>query len=142
MPTEVASMAHSSLINNHPVMSPICSEIQSGSLTLIAMNGRRQGVNVKVYRTSLEHFAVLYPQKKICRPLGVINLRHTTVENLNDKQAGFKVRQLGYDTPMSLTFLCESPREIDTWLAAFTSRCSPTLRHQSSLPIVEEDEEQ
>ncbi|KAF5300005.1 hypothetical protein FQR65_LT09261 [Abscondita terminalis] len=127
MPTEVAmsTTTHSNLVNN-AVLSPICSEIKSGSLTLIAMNGRRQGVNVKVYRTSLEHFAVLYPQKKICRPLG----------------AGFKVRQQGYDTPMTLTFLCESPRELDTWLVAFTSRCSPTLRHQSSLPIVEEDEEQ
>ncbi|KAF2894864.1 hypothetical protein ILUMI_11311 [Ignelater luminosus] len=143
MPTEVAMANHASSVIKNPEPSPVCSETKSGSLTLIAMNGRRQGVNVKVYRTSLEHFAVLYPQKKICRPLGVINLRHTNVETLNDKQQpGFKVRQQGYDTPMTLTFLCESPRDLDSWLVAFTSRCSPTLRHQSSLPIVEEDEEQ
>jgi len=142
MPTEVMMATTASVMKN-PEPSPVCSEIKTGCLTLIAMNGRRQGVNVKVYRTSLEHFAVLYPQKKICRPLGVINLRHTSMENLNDKQEpGFKVRQQGYDTPMTLTFLCDSPRELDSWVVAFTSRCSPTLRHQSSLPIVEEDEEQ
>lgn len=121
--------------------SPLSTETKSGSITLIAPNGRRQGVNVIVYRTSLEHFAVLYPQKKICRPLGVINLRHVSIEQLPDKQqCGFKVRQQGYDTPMTLTFLCET-RDLDGWLVAFTSRCSPTLRHQNSLPIVEEDEE-
>lgn len=142
MPTEVAVSSHrqESFVDvTEP--SHASTETKSGSITLIAPNGRRQGVNVIVYHTSLEHFAVLYPQKKICRPLGVINLRNTTIERLTDKQqCGFKVRQQGYDTPMTLTFLCEL-RDLESWLVAFTSRCSPTLRHQSSLPIVEEDEE-
>jgi len=56
------------------------------------------------------------------------------------KQPGFIVRQRGFDTPMCLTFLSESPRDLDSWVLAFTSRSSPTV-HQSSLPIVEEDEE-
>lgn len=137
MPTEVAVNHQENFL---AAQQPVTTETKSGSITLIAPNGRKQGVNVIVYRTSLEHFAVLYPQKKICRPLGVINLRNTNVERLGDKQHGFKVRQLGYDTPMTLTFLCE-PRDLDSWFVAFTSRCSPTLRHQSSLPIVEEDEE-
>lgn len=142
MPTDIMASPTVSVINN-PKPSPVCSEVKSGSLTLIAVNGRRQGVNVKVYHTSHEHFAVLYPQKKICRPLGVINLRHTGVESINEKQQiGFKVRQQGYDTPMTLTFLCESSRDLESWLGAFTSRTSPTLRLQSSLPIVEEDDEQ
>lgn len=143
MPTEVAMAnrpSRSFLDASEP--SHLSTETKSGSITLIAPNGRKQGVNVIVYRTSLEHFAVLYPQKKICRPLGVINLKNnTTIEQLTEKQVcGFKVRQQGYDTPMTLTFLCES-RDLDSWLVAFSSRCSPTLKHQSSLPIVEEDEE-
>lgn len=140
MPTEVAMANLESGFFSRQETSPVSTETKSGSITLIAANGRRQGVNVIVYRTSLEHFAVLYPQKKICRPLGVINLKNTTVEQLKDKQHGFLVRQLGFDTPMTLTFLCE-PRDLSSWTMAFTSRCSPTLRHQSSLPIVEEDEE-
>lgn len=141
MPTEVAISSIPGGFYTPPETPYIGTETKSGSVTLISANGRKQGVNVIVYRTSLEHFAVLYPQKKICRPLGVLNLRNTRVEKLNDKQqCGFIVRQQGYDTPMSLTFLCE-PRDLDTWIMAFSSRCSPTLRHQSSLPIVEEDEE-
>lgn len=143
MPTEVAISNFSTSFLPAATAAEathLSTETKSGSITLIAANGRKQGVNVIVYRTTLEHFAVLYPQKKICRPLGVINLKNTTVETLTDKQqCGFQVRQQGYDTPMTLTFLCES-RDLDSWLVAFTSRCSPALRHQSSLPIVEEEE--
>lgn len=142
MPTEVAvSNYSSSFLKRNEQQTHLSTETKSGSITLIANNGRKQSVNVIVYRTSLEHFAVLYPQKKICRPLGVITLKNTTVEAMKDKkqESGFIVRQQGYDTPMTLTFLCES-RDLDSWLVAFTSRCSPTLRHQSSLPIVEEEE--
>lgn len=140
MPTEVAISNFSTSFLPAAEATHLSTETKSGSITLIAANGRKQGVNVIVYRTTLEHFAVLYPQKKICRPLGVINLKNTTVETMTEKQqCGFKVRQQGYDTPMTLTFLCES-RDLDSWLVAFTSRCSPALRHQSSLPIVEEEE--
>lgn len=140
MPTEVAISSYSSSFLPSSEPSHLSAETKSGSITLIATNGRKQSVNVIVYRTSLEHFAVLYPQKKICRPLGVITLKNTTVEPIKDKhEYGFIVRQQGYDTPMTLKFLCES-RDLDSWLVAFTSRCSPTLRHQSSLPIVEEEE--
>lgn len=141
MPTEVAMANLETGFYSRPESSHVSTESKSGSITLIAANGRKQGVNVIVYRTSLEHFAVLYPQKKICRPLGVINLKNTTVEQMKDKQqCGFNVRQQGFDTPMTLTFHCEQ-RDLESWLVAFTSRCSPALRHQSSLPIVEEDEE-
>lgn len=142
MPTEV--VMNSAFINKTPrEVRPSYpnTETMSGNMTLVNMNGRRQGVHVKVYRTSLEHFAVLYPQKKICRPLGVLNLKNTRLEVLADKQQpGFTIRQHGYDTPMALTFVSEIPRDLDSWVVAFTSRGSPTFRH-NALPIVEEDEE-
>lgn len=142
MPTEIAMAT--SYLPTPEHNSYISTETKSGSLILVAMNGRRQPVNVKVYKTSIEHFAVLYPQKKMCRPLGVINLKNTTLERNNDKQqTGFKVRQQGFDTPMTLTFMTESLRELDSWMSAFTCcRTSPALRHQSSLPIVEEDDDE
>ena len=113
------------------------TENMGGDMTLLGPNGHRQSVQVKVYRTSVEHFAVIYPQKKISRPLGVLNLRNTTIERLGDD--GFMVRQKGCDTPVALTFLLENAKDIDYWVLAFTPRSSP-LMHQSSLPIVEEEE--
>lgn len=117
-------------------------EMMSGYMTLSAPGRHRQPVHVKVYRTSLEHFAVVSPQKKICRPLGVLNLKNTLLEQLpaESKQTGFMVRQKGFDSPTCLTFLPETPMDLEDWIVAFTCRSSPTL-HQSSLPIVEEDEE-
>lgn len=147
MPTEVVAQTSflgktSREVRDHQTCpSSPNTETMSGNLTLQSMNGRRQGVHVKVYRTSLEHFAILYPQKKICRPLGVLNLKNTRLETLPDKaKAGFTICQNGYDTPMALTFYMEIPRELDDWIVAFTNRGSPTLRH-SSLPSVQEDEE-
>ncbi|XP_071442121.1 uncharacterized protein [Hetaerina americana] len=107
-------------------------ELMSGSLTLMSPgNKHSQSVQVKVYRTSLEHFAVIYPQKKVCRPLGVLNLRNAHVERLYDSgpavvnltkpsdldlkkggggdRMGFVVRQRGFDSPFCLTFLLEGP---------------------------------
>lgn len=140
MPTEIAMHPREKLSramgsqNHYPN-----AEIKSGNLTLVSMNGRRQGVHVKVYNTSLEHFCVLYPQKKICRPLGVLNLKNTRIERLEEGQENaFTVRQLGFDTPMALTFVMDGNRDLDSWILAFTNRSSPTF---SPLPIVEEDEE-
>lgn len=106
-------------------------ELMSGSLTLMGPgNKHSQSVQVKVYRTSLEHFAVVYPQKKVCRPLGVLNLRNAHVERLlpanntakissgdqkdgvkssSNETLGFVVRQRGFDSPFCLTFLLETP---------------------------------
>ncbi|KAK3914584.1 Rho GTPase-activating protein 22 [Frankliniella fusca] len=125
---------------------------------------------VKVYRTSLEHFAVVYPQKKVCRPLGFVNLRHTVVARL--PSAGEKVpvkglraqahasgagqglpRQLQHlhglvvrsrqcDSPHTLTFLCESPKELESWLSAFDPAGTTTLRDTlRAQPILEESDE-
>lgn len=141
MPADVATCSRTPFLQNmdYGCRNP---EEMSGYMTLIGPAKQKQPVHVKVYRTSLEHFAVVCPQKKVCRPLGVINLRNTCLEPLatETKQPGFVVRQRGFDTPMCLTFISESPRDLDSWIVAFTSRSSPTL-HQSSLPIVEEDEE-
>ena len=86
------------------------TENMSGYMTLVGPNGHRQGVQVKVYRTSVEHFAVIYPQKKVCRPLGVLNLRNTMIERYGEE--GFLVRQKGFDSPIALTFLMENKKKL------------------------------
>lgn len=137
MPTEVCVNRRERFKDEQKSHHPN-AETMSGNMTLVSMNGRRQGVHVKVYRTSLEHFCVLYPQKKICRPMGVLNLKNTRVERLDVD--GITVRQLGFDTPMALSFVPDARCDVDDWIVAFTNRGSPTFRH-SALPIVEEDEE-
>ena len=142
MPADVAT--HTSFLQFNPSKSMKESNVDScwntenmcGYMNLIGPNGHSQSVQVKVYRTSVEHFAVIYPQKKVCRPLGVLNLRNTTIERIRDE--GFIVRQKGYDATVSITFLVENKKELDYWILAFTARSSP-LVHQSSLPIVEEE---
>jgi hypothetical protein len=142
MPADVAMAGCSTFLQDPSADNAYWNpETMSGSMTLVGPGKHCQSVQVKVYRTSLEHFAVLYPQKKVCRPLGVLNLRNTCVERLpGGKQSGFIVRQRGFDTPMCLTFLSETPRDLESWVLAFASRSPPTV-HPSSLPIVEEEEE-
>lgn len=113
------------------------TENMSGYMTLVCPNGHRQGVQVAVYRASVEHFAIIYPRKKVYKPLGILNLKNTMLERFGDE--GFLVRQKGFDSPNALTFLMENKEELDYWLMAFTARTSPPM-HQSSLPIVKEEE--
>lgn len=140
MPAGVASCSRSPIIQKE-VECPTNPEMMNGYLTLLLSNKHQEPVHVKVYRTSLEHFAVVCPQKKVCRPLGVLNLRNSVVERLpaDSQQHGLLVRHRGLDTPLTVTFLTENAREVEEWVAAFTSSSSPT-RHQSPLPIVEEEE--
>lgn len=145
MPINLPQSDVSGLISMSYTDSPfthMSAETKSGSITLVSPNGRTQGVNVIVYQTTLEHFAVLYPQKKICRPLGVINLKNTKIERVRDNKSscGFRVCQQGFDANLTLTFLCD-PRDLDSWMDAFKCKINTTLKHQSSLPCVEEDEE-
>lgn len=112
-------------------------EEMAGNVTLQA-NNRLQDVQVKVYRTSGEHFAVIYPQKKVCRPLGVINLKNTQVERRAD---GFTVRQCGADTPMCALSFRADPAQLDQWVRAFSSRTQPCSMSLQTPPILEEEEE-
>lgn len=112
-------------------------ESMSGAMTLIGPGKHMQSVLVKVYRTSCEHFAVIYPQKKVCRPLGVMNIKNIILERLDN---GFKIRQKGFDSPMCFTFISETPKELNQWVDAFTS-CSGGTLSSCTLPILMEDEE-
>ncbi|KAM3966043.1 uncharacterized protein ACR2FA_012906 [Aphomia sociella] len=115
------------------------AEVKSGFLVLLGPGGMRQDVRVVVYRTSLEHFAVIYPRKRLSKAIGVVNLRNTSVDR-DENNSGFVVRQKGYDNTVSAKFLC-SERDVVSWLAAFTSASSPHCHHHASLPVLVEAEE-
>lgn len=115
------------------------AEIKSGFLVLLDAGCPRQDVRVVVYRTSLEHFAVIYPRKRLSKSISVLNLRNTSAEKLDDIN-GFVIRQKGYDNTISAKFLC-SNRDVESWTLAFNSRSSPISQQYASLPVLMEAEE-
>lgn len=138
MPTDIMSTSCRSELFSPSFRKKTCdAEIKSGFLVLLGPGGMRQDVRVVVYSTSLEHFAVIYPRKRLSKPIGVVNLRNTTV-NGAENNSGFVVRQKGYDNTISAKFLC-SEREVDSWMSAFSSQSSPC--QQTSLPVLVEAEE-
>lgn len=134
MPTDVMP---STCRNEHFGFKKSDAEVKSGFLVLLAPGRMRQDVRVVVYRTSLEHFAVIYPRKRVSKSIGVVNLRNTMVEQA-ETGCGFTVRQKGYDNTVSAKFMC-SERDLASWMAAFASRNSP--HSPGSLPVLVETEE-
>ncbi|XKL66836.1 hypothetical protein PGB90_010256 [Kerria lacca] len=113
----------------------------SGDVILQGPDKQKRYVHIKVYRTSLEHFAVVYPLKRHSKPIGIINIRNTCIMPLpyDNSQAGFTINQKMFDITTSVTLYCD-PSQLTAWINAFTSRSSPTLIHQTSLPIVKEED--
>ncbi|XP_059061674.1 uncharacterized protein LOC131854575 [Achroia grisella] len=141
MPTDImpAACRGVHLSDNFNRKKNIDAEVKSGFLVLLGPDGMRQDVRVVVYRTTLEHFAVIYPRKRLSKAIGVVNLRNTSVDR-DENNSGFVVRQKGYDNTVSAKFVC-SERNVEAWLAAFTTRSSPHSQHHASLPVLVEGEE-
>lgn len=146
------------------------SEEMSGEVILEGPgSSTRRYVHIKVYRTSLEHFAVVCPMSKVSRPLGIINLRTAVVERLSSEnhpqlaemknsppspRSGFVIRQKVFDTTTCLRiFLSSSDDNFEAWWKAFSTtnaaangnhRNSPlttAMQYGSCLPIVVEEED-
>ncbi|CAH4035022.1 unnamed protein product [Pieris brassicae] len=138
MPADIMSSCRAEHFG--PLSKKTCdAEIKSGFLVLLGPGGIRQDVRVVVYRTSQEHFAVIYPRKRLSKPIGIVNLRNTAVERL-ETNSGFIVRQKGYDNAISAKFMCPE-RDIDAWLSAFSNSATSTCQHHTSLPVLVEAEE-
>lgn len=101
-----------------------------------------QRVFVRVYRTTHEHFAVLYPLRALvtaCKPLTSINLRSCALDQSSPDE--FRVSPRSLDG-VSLSFRCPKPDDgglpVTDWMAAFGARTKALLRKTSplSLPVV------
>jgi len=129
-----------------PSKMPTCSEIRCGGLTMVNACGCKNDVRVvvKVYRTTLEHFAVVYPDKVVCKPIGFINLKNCSVGCLMNSSRTVQIVQKSCDGGL-LTFRAESPSEAKKWMEAFQNnkmnRKSLDDALNVSLPILEEEEE-
>lgn len=110
-----------------------------------------QRVFVRVYRTSSEHFAVLYPVRAIvtaCRPLASLNLKSCTVKQLPNCVLRVSPRSC---EGMAVTFKgteTTNEAQIAEWLRAFSeAKDGSSLRrkkvsdHRLPLPVLVESEE-
>lgn len=99
-----------------------CIELRSGSVTLIGGAGSPHNLRVilKVYRTSLEHFAVLYPDKLMtcCKPIGFINLKNC---NVGCWRRTLQIAQRSCDGGV-LTFDCADVKETKQWLEVMENK--------------------
>uniref|UniRef100_T1J1R1 PH domain-containing protein n=1 Tax=Strigamia maritima TaxID=126957 RepID=T1J1R1_STRMM len=121
-------------------------EIMWGRLVVMGKAGvgcGEQRVIVKVYRTSLEHFAIVYPDKSVANPCGCLNLKNSRVEPVDNCDCSFRVVHKSCDVP-AIQFRAESEEKRNVWLSAMYSEVTRTNSHGSiSLPVVvEEDEEE
>lgn len=133
MPTDVlSSSCRTGHFSNYPKKRD--AEVKSGFLVLLASS--RQNVRVVVYRTSIEHFAVVYPRKRTAKPICVVNLRNTSVERVDGN--GFVVRHNSHDNTISAKFRC-SENDLLAWMTAFTPRSE--CQQRFSLPVLNEGEE-
>ncbi|XP_063384470.1 uncharacterized protein LOC134670600 [Cydia fagiglandana] len=139
MPTDIMSVSCRAERFGQSYTKKSCdAEVKSGFVVLSGLGRIRQDVRVVVYRTSLEHFAVIYPRKRLSKPIGVVNLRNTSVERA-EQEMGLVVRQKGYDNAISAKFLC-AERDVDSWITALSARVSPSCQQQTSLPVLVEEE--
>ncbi|XP_060806414.1 uncharacterized protein LOC132903102 [Amyelois transitella] len=136
MPTDVMSATCRAEHFGRSLKQTSNAEVKSGFLVLLGTRGMRQDVRVVVYRTSLEHFAVIYPRKRLSKPIAVISLRNTSSDR---EDSGIVVRQKGYDNTVMAKFHC-SERDVESWLSAFSSTSSPHC-HPHALPVLIEAEE-
>lgn len=141
--TETISVAGKTDLFHGPMLSNANfgskTEEISGDVILEGPDKQKRYVHIKVYRTSLEHFAVVYPLKRLSKPMGIINIRNTCVTCYDESEGKFTINQRMFDVTTSIELRC-GPSELPKWMKAFTSRSSPTLIHQTSLPMVKEED--
>ena len=133
-------------------------EKKSGHLltTRTDARGRTQNIRVvvKVYASTYDHYAVVYADK-ICQACGFINLKHCTIDPFSGgKNCGFRVIPKDCEGN-TVTFITNSPADLEEWLNAFTysdsskptiefpltSSKSPSRSVSPPMPTLEEDEE-
>lgn len=127
------------------VIPGCAAEVISGDVFLSASGNRKTFVNLRVYRTSLCHFAAVFPAKQFCNPVACINLRNYEPQLLSEQKIFLMPKSCD-----GLSVFLDLPHEgVSLWMNALKN-CSgrANSRHRQSenrafaLPsVVEADEE-
>ena len=110
-------------------------EIKCGHLCLMRKMGkhiRKVPVFARVYKTGLEHYAVLYRDQTFSLSTGYMNLKNCSVEKSQDNGAQFKV-MLKDSEGIVLSFDANSNQEASDWVDALQPQTSFTATTTNTL---------
>jgi len=108
---------------------PDANEIMRGPVTFLGSKQGPQRVILTVFKTSVDHFALVYPDNRrkmvAVKPVGCINIRGVTCEEttLGNGIKGFTLRPKKCDTSSAaLTFVCREDKSasLTQWIEALT----------------------
>ena len=96
------------------------SEVKSGSLCLIQQCGgitRKAHVFVRVYRSSFQHYAVIYKDQKFSAQSGYMSLKNCTVCKCEHNNNQLRVTLNNFEGN-GLIFECRTKLEVQDWIDA------------------------
>jgi hypothetical protein len=132
-------------------------EIKSGRLCLVQMHkGRKMRIQVfvRVYRSSFEHYAVLFKDQKFSLQSGYISLKNCIVDKTSGKEHQVRVTLNDFEGT-GVTFESNTCKEADEWqealqpqimsssptLSAIAPSLSPVIPRSPLMPTLAEEEE-
>lgn len=132
-------------------------EIKSGRLCLLqAHKGRKMKIHafVRVYRSSFEHYAVIYKDQKYSQQFGFLSLKNCTVSKDTAKENLLRVTLNDFEGT-GVTFESRSGTEADEWLdvlqpqivsgsppmCSMSPSLSPVIPRSPLMPTLAEEEE-
>lgn len=132
-------------------------EIKSGRLCLLQHHkGRKMKVQVfvRVYRSSFEHYVVLYKDQKFSVQTGYISLKNCIVDKSNNKEHQVRVTLNDFEGT-GVTFESNTCKEADEWfevlhpqflsssptLSSISPNLSPVIPRSPLMPTLAEEEE-
>ncbi|KAL3878840.1 hypothetical protein ACJMK2_031168 [Sinanodonta woodiana] len=117
------------------------SEVKSGSLCLIQQCGwitRKAHVFVRVYRSSCQHYAVIYKDQKFSAQSGYMSLKNSTVCKCEHNDNQLRVTLNNFEGN-GLIFECRTKLEVQDWIDALQPNTLHTPhpnRSTSLLPTI------
>lgn len=132
-------------------------EIKSGRLSLVQMHkGRKMRIQVfvRVYRSSFEHYAVLFKDQKFSLQSGYISLKNCIVDKMSGKDHQVRVTLNDFEGT-GVTFESNTCKEAEEWhealqpqivsssptLSNITPSLSPVIPRSPLMPTLAEEEE-
>ncbi|KAL4230562.1 hypothetical protein ACF0H5_010942 [Mactra antiquata] len=132
-------------------------EVKSGRLCLVQQHkGKKMKVQVfvRVYRSSYEHYAVLFRDQKYSLQSGYISLKNCIVDKSSEKENQVRVTLNDFEGT-GVTFESNSACEVDEWyealqpqlssssppLSSISPSLSPVIPRSPLMPTLAEEEE-
>ncbi|KAK3597455.1 hypothetical protein CHS0354_041869 [Potamilus streckersoni] len=124
-------------------VSDLCTDLRNGSeeksglLHMIQVCGgknRKTPVFVRVYRSSFEHYAVIYKDPNFFFQTGYIRLKNCKVCNYENTENKFSVTLNNYEGN-ALTFECRTKQESQAWICALQKNTVSVSTAKSGVPV-------